>query len=482
MRIATGGTDDSRVYFNAGPPFKRVVDGNPSEDVHVKGAVNCLKYTSSGSLLCSVGSDRTVSLYDGKTMAIINKLENVHFGSIYSCDWNSTDSHILTCSADGTCKLISADPLEVVHSWNVAELLAGSSLESVPIGGMLVGCCFSKNDIPVAVSINGELSILPKPPMLKSGVDNYRKLTGHVAPISGMAVDHSRGLIYTADSDGLLCQYSLATCKIVKRFAPPSDADLLGKMHGGATISCLTVLADGTVLTAGWDDAVRIVDIDGNVVEKSIALDAQPTSMASGTQLAIVVTVAGLVLIRNDSPVSSMIFLPYAALSVCISSDDSTIYVGGEDCKIHVYSVTSSDGLEQIHVIDDAHLKPVYVLCLSHDETKLASADVRDVCIWNVADNFEPIIGKSRWCFHTQRITCLTWSPDDTVLASGGADDAVYLWSLKKRMTRLHYPFSHRGGVTGLAFMRQGLHLVSVGADACVNQWDVSGDVSKKFG
>lgn len=482
MRIVTGGKDDSRVLFNAGPPFKRVLDAQPPV-VHVKGAVNCVRYTTDGAKIVSVGADKTVALYDGKTCALLGTpLENVHTGTIYACAWNSGNTHVLTCSADGTAKLLATagDVLEVVHTWNVAELLGASSSDSVPIGAMVVGCAFVKDDIPVVVSINGELSLLPKPPMLEGGIVVYKKLSGHVAPIAGMALDEKRGQLYTADTDGLLCQYSLQSGKALKRFSSPGSTDLLGRMHGDATISCLSVTASGRVLTAGWDDAVRMVERDGSVAEQSIALDAQPNAMATGTELTVVVTTGGLVLLKDGAAVSSMISMPYTALSACVSANDSTIYVGGEDCKLYVYTVTSSYSLDETHVIDGAHLKPIHALSLSNDQTKLASADVRDVCVWNLEDNYASIIGKSRWCFHTQRITSLSWAPDDTILASGGADDSIYLWSLKKKMKRVHYAFSHRGGVTGLAFLEDWT-LVSVGADSCVNQWSVSQDVAKKF-
>lgn len=180
---------------------------------------------------------------------------------------------------------------------------------------------------------------------------------------------------------------------------------------------------------------------------------------------------------------SSLLPLEAKANAIALSPDDSTIYVAGDDCKIYVYSVTDGVEIEKKHVIESAHLKPIHSLVLSNDGTKLASADVRDVCVWKT-DDYSSVVGKSRWCFHTQRITCLAWSPDDTILASGGADDCVYLWSLVKKMKRQQYSFAHRGGVTGLSFVTSegGLKLVSVGVDACVNKWDVAGDVAKKFG
>ena len=82
-----------------------------------------------------------------------------------------------------------------------------------------------------------------------------------------------------------------------------------------------------------------------------------------------------------------------------------------------------------------------------------------------------------------QRITTLSWSPDDKVLASGGADDSIYLWAPEKKMKRKHYPFSHRGGLTGLSFTKKAgeYKFVSVGMDACVHQWDVAADVKATF-
>jgi WD40 repeat protein len=181
--------------------------------------------------------------------------------------------------------------------------------------------------------------------------------------------------------------------------------------------------------------------------------------------------------------ISPLIPLDYTALSVCMSKNDSTVYVGGEDCKIHIYTVTPSYELKESHVIENGHLKAIHALALSHDDTKLASADLRDVCVWNLVEgNYAPIVTKGRWCFHTQRITCLAWSHDNSIVASGGADDSIYLWSLAKKTKRVHYPFCHRGGVTGLEFLGNEWRLLSVGVDACVNQWDVMDDVAKKFG
>jgi len=124
---------------------------------------------------------------------------------------------------------------------------------------------------------------------------------------------------------------------------------------------------------------------------------------------------------------------------------------------------------------------------LANDETKLASGDARDVCVFDLKNEYKPIIGRGRWCFHVQRVSCLCWSADDQILASGGADDSIYLWHVDKRSKRIHYPHAHRGGLTGLHFLNGdkssggSLKLLSVGIDSVVNQWDVTKDVAAKF-
>lgn len=221
-------------------------------------------------------------------------------------------------------------------------------------------------------------------------------------------------------------------------------------------------------------------------------MEAQPNAMTCGTSLVVVMTVDGLVLVKDDQVISELIRLPYTATAVCISKDESMLYVGGDDCNIYIYSVSTSDSanpLVESHVIKGGHLKAVQSIALSHDGTKLAAADVRDVCVYSTTD-YSTIVSKGRWCFHTQRIGCLTWSPDDSILASGGNDDDIFLWNVQKKMKRIHYRFAHRGGVTGLRFVgddnaaadRSGdMMLVSAGNDGCVNFWDVKEDVNNKF-
>ena len=480
MRIVTGGEEDSKCLFNSGPPFKRVSDGKPDESCHTRGAVNCVRYNKQGTMIASVGTDKSVCFYDGKTMELLKRMELVHNSSIYSCAWNENGDQLLTCSADGTTKLISTADFTLVQTWDLND--AGKKGDKVPLGAMQMGCAFVQGDVPVTVSLNGNITIL-------SMSDNADKksLIGHQSPISCMAINYKDEVMYTGDSDGMICMWDVRTGKSINYVQRGEyseekfDETSMDRVHKGA-ITGLLVCSDEKLLSIGWDDKIRTTE--SSVCQGSVKLPSQPNSVVRGTHLVVVMTVDGFLLVNNNVQVSDPIKTAYEPTSVCVSKDDKLVYVGGMDCAIHVYQVQNDSEVEEIKTLSNTHLQPIHAISISNDGSKLASADVRDICVWNIYEDYNPIIRKGRWCFHNQKISTLAWSNDDSVLASGAQDDSIYLWNLKKPIKRVQYSFAHRGGITGLEFLKNmdGMVLASVGNDGCVNLWDVTDEVMKKFG
>jgi len=473
MRIVTAGKDDSKVLLHSGPPFQKVVvtDGIPCNTAHSKGAVPCVRYNAEGTLVVSVGADRCITVYDGKTLELKYQETAAHNATIYSVAWSGDDKTILTASGDGTCKLwsISDTELKELRIYKPAETQLGALFDKVPVGGGQTGCAFLQGKVPVSVGLNGQISIFQD--------DATSVVTGHYAPIDATAIDWKNGVFYTGDTDGILCQWDLKTVSPKQRIVPAEgNGDLMYVVHSGA-VSGLAV-CKGNLLSTGWDDMMRVSSIKGQEQMKPSSLGAQPTAIAAGTKVACIATVNGLVVV-SDGTVGSLISIPYEASAVAVAKNDETVYVGGKDCKIYIYTVSGTD-LTLKHCIEDGHLKPIHSLRISNGGQKLASADEKDICVWNLWD-YTPLVARGKWCFHVQRVTSLSWSPDDLIIASGGADDSIYLWHIEKKMRRVHYPFAHRGGIVSVDFMKDSLKLLTVGVDSVVNLWDVEADLKKKF-
>ena len=108
FKIMTGGKDDNRIYFHKGPPFVKIPSTHeiPCEYGHTRGSVHCIRLNHSQTLVVSVGTDKSICLYETTTLSLLTKLENVHGATIYACAWSRDDKYVLTCSGDGTCKLL----------------------------------------------------------------------------------------------------------------------------------------------------------------------------------------------------------------------------------------------------------------------------------------------------------------------------------------------------------------------------------------
>ncbi|KAF9240452.1 hypothetical protein BU15DRAFT_87660 [Melanogaster broomeanus] len=72
---------------------------------------------------------------------------------------------------------------------------------------------------------------------------------------------------------------------------------------------------------------------------------------------------------------------------------------------------------------------------------------------------------------HSDKITCLEFSPDNTLLASGARDHTIQLWSLDTAQ-RLHKLVAHEGPVTSLAFTSDSQSLCSGSEDNLLILWD----------
>lgn len=116
----------------------------------------------------------------------------------------------------------------------------------------------------------------------------------------------------------------------------------------------------------------------------SVDIGTQPKDLSLALlspELALVSTDSGVVLLRGTK-VLSTINLGFSVTASAIAPDGSEAIVGGQDGKLHIYSITG-DTLKEEAVLEK-HRGAVSVIRYSPDVSMFASGDVnREAVVWD---------------------------------------------------------------------------------------------------
>ena len=451
LRAAAAG-DDKTVVFYHGAPFKYNTGIRDKHTNYIYG----VDFSPDGTSLVSVGADRRIWLYDGKTGEAKGQIgqEEPHKGSIFSISWSVDSRKFATASADRTVKIWDVETGKTVQNWFFGDE------GSVNVNDQQVGVVWPhgrSDGLLISLSLGGDLNYLvegtPKPTQV---------VEGHQKSIT--ALDHftqgSTETLFTGSFEGRVCEWDVA-----------GKADKIdGQGHPGYIAGlAATHEGSGRLYSVGWDDTIRSIDIGAETYTGSSSkLSSQPKGIAAGGSTVLVGHMEAVEIFRDGSKTGE--FKSKSPVTA-VAATKTTAAIGGQDSSVQFCDISSS-GLtlkKEFKASRDA----VSALAFSPDGSLIAVGDSRGrVLVYKVADGS---LVTDRWTAHSARITSLDWNEDATHVVSGSLDTNIFVWSLSSPGDWLHASNTHKEGVNGVAWLSGGSKIASAGADATVKLWKVEG-------
>ena len=429
-------SDDAGLVFYQGPPFKfaQSVRGKHTN------FVRDVKFSPSGSHIVSVGADRSIVLYDGKTGQFQRQIPDAHDGGIFAVDWYDETSFV-TCSADCTVRLWVVDsPEKPQKVWK---------MESKTTANQLLGVVRTK-DYVIALNLAGDLYYFDD-----SSESAVKVVFAHQKSITALSVLGDR--IFTGSYDGRILSWG----------SDSKAGELIGgkDAHTNLVVGISPVSKDRLV-TAAWDDTVASIDMSSLQISRVESLEEQPVQIASCDGAFALITDSKVSVYDSDCKVTSESKLAFTPSALAISksfvvvSDSATF-------KTHIYD----KGLKPVNGKDLKPMrgKPSFAR-ISPNEKYLAVGDSNGKIFCYDLSSGELVT--SRWAFHTSRITSISWNEDNDHVIASSLDTNLIVYSVSKPVRNVKAMNTHKEGVSGVEWIGPD-RAVSVGADACLKFWDV---------
>lgn len=442
LRAATVSDDGTMCFFH-GAPFKF---NSKHADLHTN-FVYGTAFSPDGNHLVTVGADRRIQLYDGKTgEPKVQISDGEHKGSILAVSWAKDSQTFVTASADGTVKLWGLEAGSAKHTWELGSQQFGVVYPHGRTDGLII-----------SINRNGDLLYLYPDSTKPSKV-----IQGHNKSVTALsaASDGSGKTLWTGSFEGRICKWDVGS---------GVGTTVEGSAHTNQ-ISQLAA-AEGRAYSVGWDDKLRTIDESTGVHEgDGVSLSSQPRGVAVSGGRVFVATVDGVDVFEGNKLVTEN---RYGYSPSAIAAFGSTIAVGAGN-SVKVYKADSSGKLAESKSLDRS-THPISYLTFSRDGKYLAAGndngniDPYDTSSWEIAAKCT-----DRWAAHNRnKITCISWNEATTHVVSGSRGADVVIYSLASPGRKVKAEGAHLEGVTGVAWVG-GDKVASIGADAAVKIWGIA--------
>jgi len=458
LRAATAGDDKNLVFYH-GAPFK--FNGIPGRGKHTN-FIYGVAFSPDGNHLVSVGGDKKIWLYDGKTgdvkTEIVDSTEG-HKGSIFGISWSKDSRSLVTCSADRTVKTWDVDAGKVIHSWSFGDAMNVSDQQ---VG--VVWPAGRSDGLIISLSLSGDLNYLHPDASQPTKV-----ISGHQKNITALthSGESANATLWTGSYDGRLCAWD----------ASSGDAETIeGEGHTNiiSGLAASSSTKHPQIYSVGWDDTLRTVDAGAKTFTgTSTHLSSQPKALTCTADSLIVVAQLESVLVYRDGEEEGE--LPLKSSPTALASAGSTVAIGSSDSSLRLFSVVPGKAPKQTAAVDKVSATPLTSIAFSADGSLVAAGTATGkIYVYKIGSGVGSAsleLVTDRWSAHTAKITCIAWNPEGTGAVSGSLDTNIFAWSLKEPGKRVKATNAHKEGVNGITWI--GDVVFSTGADATIKKWKV---------
>ena len=445
LRAATG-SDDSNLAFYTGAPFKFSALKKGNHDRFVFGT----QFSPDGTSLVSVGADRKIWLYDGKTGDEKKQIgEGVHTGSIFGVSWASDSKRLVTASADQTVRLWDVEAGKAVTTWRMGD----EGVVSIPDQQVGITWPSGRSDgLVISVDLAGNLNYL-----VEGNSKPTKVIRGHQKNITASEI--SGPTFFTGSSDGLVRAWDVSsgTAKTVD-----------GESHTNYVSGFAAESKGDRVYSVGWDDTLRCISAK-TFTGTTSSVSGQPKNVAVSQKGTVYVTTSDSVEIYKNGEKSGSLTVKGAT---CVASSGSILAIGLDDHSIQIYTISADNKPTPTSATLRKPAASIVTLAFSPNGKRLAAGASNGKILVYSTDDWSVVT--DRWSAHTSRVTAIAWDLTGEYAVSGSLDTNVYVWSIASPARRIKALNAHKEGVNGVAW-GEGGKVLSTGADATVKVWKVEG-------